>query len=68
MLELWVYTEVLNVTILFLSSQIGLAAINVIGTPKNNQNGSAVSPLDNENSFSEYDDLSFLMYTDKEVR
>jgi len=48
-------------------NQIGLAAINVIGTPKNSQPGSSVSPLENEKSFSEYDDLSFIMYTDKEV-
>ena len=46
--------------------QVGLSAINIIGTP--------VEKADNQNGFnldsdvwSLYDDLSFLMYTDTEV-
>ena len=49
-----------------------MAAINVIGTPKEpiqsqSSAKSMRSVLDNEGVLSEYDDISFLMYTDKEV-
>ena len=49
-----------------------MAAINVIGTPKEpiqiqSSAKSMRSALDNEGVLSEYDDISFLMYTDKEV-
>merc|ERR1712203_303630 len=54
-----------------MGNQVGLAGVNVIGTPKVSLvEGSAKSlrsPLDGSDVLSDYDDLSFLMYTDREV-
>ena len=51
--------------------QVGLAGVNVIGTPKvplvEGSANSLRSPLDGSDVLSDYDDLSFLMYTDREV-
>ena len=54
------------------SLQVGFAAINIIGTPvdpvpSSDLGKSMKSALDGEGVLSEYDDISFLMYTDKEV-
>lgn len=46
--------------------KVGLAAVNIIGTPKSPLPSGPVNDLDSD-VFSEYDDLAFLMYTDKEV-
>ena len=46
--------------------KVGLAAVNIIGTPKAPLPSGPVNDLDSD-VFSEYDDLAFLMYTDKEV-
>merc|ERR1711936_571529 len=52
-------------------NQVGLAGLNVIGTPKVSLVGGSSaalrSPLDGSDVLSDYDDLSFLMYTDREV-
>jgi len=51
-------------------NQVGFAAINIIGTPVDSvpsSGKSMKSALDREGVLSEYDDISFLMYTDKEV-
>merc|ERR1711997_212191 len=52
-------------------NQVGLAGVNVIGTPKvpfvDGSAKSLKSPLDGSDVLSDYDDLSFLMYTDREV-
>ena len=53
-----------------MSLKVGLAGINVIGTPKVSLVGGSAalrSPLDGSDVLSDYDDLSFLMYTDREV-
>ena len=52
-------------------TKVGLAGVNVIGTPKVTLVGGSASalksPLDGSDVLSDYDDLSFLMYTDREV-
>ena len=51
--------------------KVALSAVNIIGTPS--QASAAASArsiktaLDGDGVLSEYDDISFLMYTDKEV-
>ena len=57
----------------FLVIKVGFAAINIIGTPVDSAPSSDLgksmkSALDGEGVLSEYDDISFLMYTDKEVK
>jgi len=47
-------------------NQVGLSAVNIIGTPKTPLPSGPVNDLESD-VFSEYDDLAFLMYTDKEV-
>ena len=49
---------------------MALSAVNIIGTPAQAPAASARSiktALDGDGVLSEYDDISFLMYTDKEV-
>ena len=61
----------MNIEINPRKSQVGLAGVNVIGTPKvplvDGSANSLRSPLDGSDVLSDYDDLSFLMYTDREV-
>ena len=45
-------------------NQVGLAGLNIIGTPWGDRSS---RPGLETGVLSEYDDLSFLMYTDKEV-
>ena len=53
--------------------QVALSAVNIIGTPAMAPAPAAASArsiktaLDGDGVLSEYDDISFLMYTDKEV-
>ena len=53
--------------------QVALSAVNIIGTPAQAPATAAASArsiktaLDGDGVLSEYDDISFLMYTDKEV-
>ena len=53
--------------------QVALSAVNIIGTPAQTPAPAAASArsiktaLDGDGVLSEYDDISFLMYTDKEV-
>ena len=52
---------------------MALSAVNIIGTPAQTPAAAAASArsmktaLDGDGVLSEYDDISFLMYTDKEV-
>ena len=52
--------------------QVALSAVNIIGTPAMAPAPAASArsmktALDGDGVLSEYDDISFLMYTDKEV-
>ena len=51
--------------------QVALSAVNIIGTPAQAPAAASArsikTALDGDGVLSEYDDISFLMYTDKEV-
>ena len=51
--------------------QVALSAVNIIGTPAMAPAAASArsmkTALDGDGVLSEYDDISFLMYTDKEV-
>ena len=51
--------------------KVALSAVNIIGTPAQAPAAASArsikTALDGDGVLSEYDDISFLMYTDKEV-